>query len=52
MTHPRQRAFIGAEREQEEILKQGSQWESAEWLQLEPERRLYLFMNRYWAENF
>ncbi|MEC8052210.1 MAG: hypothetical protein VX210_15570 [Myxococcota bacterium] len=44
MTHPRQRAFIGAEREQEEILKQGSQWESAEWLQLEPERRLYLFM--------
>ena len=44
MTHPRERAFIGAEREQEEILEQSSKWQTAEWLQIEPERRLYLFM--------
>ena len=43
MTHPRERAFIGAEREQEEILEQSSKWQTAEWLQIEPEKTLPLY---------
>ena len=42
--HPRERSFIGAEQEQEEILEQSSNGRVQNGLQIEPERRLFLFL--------
>lgn len=48
---PTNRIFRGAEEEQERILEESLRWSTAEWLQIEDKRRLFLFSKSAELQN-